>query len=296
MGSILAVLAVAIPASAADLAVLRNGYSIRHERRQVVGKVTRLFTGADPKSYIDVPTDQIERFEKDDSVPPPADPPVQAQTPPQPQVQPQVPAQPPVQMQPQSQVSQPQLQHQVSTARQVYPPPSIDKAVNDASDKHLLDADLINSVIHAESNFKTHAVSPKGAQGLMQLMPGTASKLGVSNAFDPAANVDAGTRYLRWLLERYNYDLAKALAAYNAGPGRVEQYRGIPPYYETRTYVARIIKEYNKKKLAQMKAEADAKKSTAKKAPSASQAKPTSAARSKSSVQQNKTAVAPATP
>ena len=114
----------------------------------------------------------------------------------------------------------------------------------------------MNSVIHAESGFNSHAVSPKGARGLMQLMPSTASNLGVKDIFDPEANVGGGSRYLRELLERYNFDLVKALAAYNAGPQRVEQYNGVPPFRETRAYVARIIYEYNKKKIAQ---EADAR-------------------------------------
>jgi soluble lytic murein transglycosylase-like protein len=128
------------------------------------------------------------------------------------------------------------------------------QVVNAASDRYRLDPDLVSSVIRAESGFKVHAVSPKGAQGLMQLMPGTASKLGVPNAFDPEANVDGGTRYLRELLERYNFDLIKALAAYNAGPHRVEQYKGVPPYLETRKYVASIVRDFNRKKLAQQKA------------------------------------------
>ena len=134
------------------------------------------------------------------------------------------------------------------------PQPKIDipTAITNASDKHGIDADLLYSVIRAESGFNPRAVSNKGAQGLMQLMPNTASKLGVRDAFDTAANVEAGTRYLRELLDRYHYDLAKALAAYNAGPQRVDQYHGIPPYRETRAYVARIIREYNKKKLEQM--------------------------------------------
>jgi soluble lytic murein transglycosylase-like protein len=108
----------------------------------------------------------------------------------------------------------------------------------------------VNSVIRAESGFNVRAVSPKGAQGLMQLMPRTSSQLGVQNAFDPQANVEGGTRYLRELLERYNFDLIKALAAYNAGPQRVEQYGGVPPYYETKAYVARIVRDFNRKKLA----------------------------------------------
>lgn len=119
-----------------------------------------------------------------------------------------------------------------------------------ASEKHLIDADLIDSVIRAESGFNPMARSPKGAQGLMQLMPGTAQRLGVQDAFDPQSNVDGGTRYLRELLGLYDNDLVKALAAYNAGPHRVEQYHGVPPYQETRAYVARVIRDFNRKKLA----------------------------------------------
>jgi soluble lytic murein transglycosylase-like protein len=124
-----------------------------------------------------------------------------------------------------------------------------------------LDPDLVNSVIKAESGFNVRAVSPKGAQGLMQLMPGTASQLGVPNAFDPQANIEGGTKYLRELLERYNFDLVKALAAYNAGPQRVEQFGGVPPFYETRSYVARVVKDFNKKKAAQGKSDTIRQKS-----------------------------------
>jgi len=138
----------------------------------------------------------------------------------------------------------------------------LSEVVNSASDRYRLDPDLVNSVIKAESGFNSRAVSPKGARGLMQLMPGTASQLGVPNAFDPQANVEGGTRYLRELLERYNFDLVKALAAYNAGPQRVEQYGGVPPYYETWAYVARIVRDFNKKKMAQEKAAATATKAT----------------------------------
>ena len=116
-----------------------------------------------------------------------------------------------------------------------------------------MDADFIASVIRAESGNNPHAISPKGAQGLMQLMPGTASKLGVKNSFDPAENVDGGVRYLRELLLLYNNDMVKALAAYNAGPQRVQQYKGVPPYRETHAYVARVINDYNRKKLAERK-------------------------------------------
>ncbi len=139
-------------------------------------------------------------------------------------------------------------------APEAKPQMSIPDVVNAASDKHQIDVDLINSVIHAESAFNPRARSSKGALGLMQLMPGTASQLGVKDAYDPAANVDGGTLYLRELLEKYNGDLIKALAAYNTGPARVQQYRGVPPYRETQAYVARIVREFNQKKLAQQKA------------------------------------------
>src|SRR5436309_2409525 len=149
-----------------------------------------------------------------------------------------------------------------ATKREI--PKNLDEIINTISDRHHLDPDLINSVIHAESAFNPRAVSPKGAQGLMQLMPGTASQLGVRNAFDPHDNVEGGTSYLRQLLEQYNFDLIKALAAYNAGPHRVQRYRGVPPYYETRAYVARIVREFNRKKLAEQKASSAAKNAQSK--------------------------------
>jgi hypothetical protein len=136
---------------------------------------------------------------------------------------------------------------------EVKPKPDLNEVVRAASNKHQIDADLINAVIRAESAFNPRARSPKGAQGLMQLMPGTAAQLGVTDAYDPAANVDAGTRYLRDLLLQYNGDIVKALAAYNAGPRRVQQYNGVPPYSETRAYITRIVKEFNSKKIASSK-------------------------------------------
>ena len=206
----LLLLVTGICASAADLAVLNNGFSIRHEHRQVIGSVTRLYLSKTDKSgYVDVPTAEIERFEPD--------------------------------LSPKSSAASP------STG-------NLPELVNTASARYHLDPDLVNSVIHAESGFDANAVSRKGAQGLMQLMPETASQLGVSDALDPGANVEGGTRYLRALLEHYNFDLVKALAAYNAGPERVDQYRGVPPYSETRAYVARIVRDFNRKKLAEEKA------------------------------------------
>jgi soluble lytic murein transglycosylase-like protein len=114
-----------------------------------------------------------------------------------------------------------------------------------AAERNGVDADLIHCVIAIESNFNPKAVSPRNARGLMQLLPQTAARLGVRDVFDPRENVEAGTRYLKDMLARYNNDLTLALAAYNAGPERVEQYgRRVPPYTETVKYVQRISRSY----------------------------------------------------
>ena len=101
---------------------------------------------------------------------------------------------------------------------------------------------LVHSVIRAESNYNPNAISPKGAQGLMQLIPSTARRFGVSNTFDPAENILGGVRYLRFLLDYYQGDYAKTIAAYNAGEGAVDKYKGIPPFSETRNYVYQVAK------------------------------------------------------
>src|SRR5271165_2295094 len=166
---------------AAELANLRNGFSIRHQRHETAGETTRLYMNAAPDSgYIDVPTAEIESFDP---------------APPAPQ----------------------------EAAAQTQELRDLNSIVSDASARNQVDADFIASVIRAESANNPHAVSPKGARGLMQLMPQTASMLGVKNSFDPAENVDGGVRYLRDLLVLYNNDMIKALAAYNAGPQRVQQ-------------------------------------------------------------------------
>jgi soluble lytic murein transglycosylase-like protein len=194
--------------NAAEIANLRNGFSIRHQRHEVLGDITRLYTGADNGDYIDVPTAQVDGFE-----PAPPDPkPIEAAK-----------------------------------------PVDLNEIIREVSRRSRLDADFIASVIRAESGGNSQAISRKGARGLMQLMPGTADQLGVKNSFDAEENIDGGVRYLMQLLEQFNYDVPKALAAYNAGPYRVVQYKGVPPYRETRTYVARIIRDYNRKKLAERK-------------------------------------------
>ncbi len=125
---------------------------------------------------------------------------------------------------------------------------TLNEMIRAASRKHQVKAALIRSVIAAESAFSPDAVSPKGAVGLMQLMPDTARQLGADPSI-PEQNVDAGACYLSWLLRRYakkRDPLRQAIAAYNAGPGTVEHFRGVPPYRETRIYVARVLKLFKK--------------------------------------------------
>jgi len=129
-----------------------------------------------------------------------------------------------------------------------------------AGKEHNLDVDLLASVVKAESGGNTRAVSRTGARGLMQLMPGTANVLGVQDSFQPQENLRGGSTYLDSLLTRYHDNLALALAAYNAGPAAVDKYHGIPPYHETRTYVARVIHEFNRRVLAR---EAEARSAVA---------------------------------
>jgi len=203
---------------ACRIAVLRNDFTIQVARSETVGSDTQLWL-CSGDGFVTIPTDQIERFEQREIAVP------------------QAPALPP------------------ANTPETLPKPqgkdSIQTLITGAASRYQIDPDFVTSVVKAESGFNSAAVSPKGAQGLMQLMPRTAATLGVGNPFDPASNVEAGTRYLRQLLDQYSGDAVKALAAYNAGSRRVEQYGGIPPYRETRSYVSRIIDDYNRKKLQQ---------------------------------------------
>jgi soluble lytic murein transglycosylase-like protein len=248
-----------LSAFAGQIAVLRNGFSIHFDRKEQSGNSTRLFTAT---GYLDIASDQITSFEEDETplipepqaVAPPATPLATQHLESKPSAKPLSTTQP------------------VATASKMAAPATaaqnidLDQVVREASSRNRLDPDFVSSVIMAESQFKTHAVSKKGAQGLMQLMPATAAQLGVTDPFDPRANVEAGTAHLSALLDRYNNDPIKALAAYNAGAHRVKQYNGVPPYRETRAYVSKIVRDFNAKKRAQMKAAAATNTSTPAKA------------------------------
>ena len=123
-----------------------------------------------------------------------------------------------------------------------------DDIIRKASKQHGIKYEILKAIIHAESSFNPNAVSPAGACGLMQLMPENINKFNVSDPFDPHENIMAGTKFFRQLLDRYDSDLKLTLAAYNAGPGAVDQYRGIPPYRETEDYVSRVLHYYSQYK------------------------------------------------
>ncbi|HEV2423828.1 MAG TPA: lytic transglycosylase domain-containing protein [Terriglobia bacterium] len=197
-------------------AVLRNGFTLRYLRREAFGATTRLWVCGDGGAgYVEVASEEIERLE-------PGEPATLVPT-----------------------------EARPSRERSIQPRAPLDSFIAHAAMRHQVDADFISSVVKAESAFNPTAVSSKGARGLMQLMPQTAAMLGVTDAFDPAANVEGGTKYLRQLLDYYQGDALRALAAYNAGWQRVRRYGGVPPYRETRAYVARVIDDYNRKKSAE---------------------------------------------
>ncbi|HXP83944.1 MAG TPA: lytic transglycosylase domain-containing protein [Bryobacteraceae bacterium] len=199
-----------LPAFAGEYAVLSSGLRIRAERHEPSGSGVRLIT---KDGAIEVPASVIVAFEQDDYVPPP--PPAPAPPPP--------PEAPPT-------VAKPS-------------PRDPQQLVHDAAVRSGLPPEFVHSVAKVESGFEPRAVSPKGAVGVMQLMPDTARSLG-ADPTDPEQNIDAGTRLLRELLLKYNGDVVRALAAYNAGPGAVDKYQGLPPFNETRQYVNKVIGAY----------------------------------------------------
>jgi len=204
-------LAATAPAHAAERVLLANGFDMRCNHHAQSGSVVRLYMSSGDSSYIEVKAEEITGYEIVPDSPAPVTTPVKSKT-----------------------------DAKLSTA-------DLHEMLAEASEQHNLDADLLASVVKAESNDNSRAVSHAGARGLMQLMPKTAAEQGVSDSFEADENVRGGSTYLNQLLVRYHDNIAMALAAYNAGPGAVEKYHGIPPYHETRAYVARVIHEFNRR-------------------------------------------------
>jgi soluble lytic murein transglycosylase-like protein len=199
---------LAVPALAGEYAVLTNGFRVYADRHEKRGGMLVLHSRT---GITEIPASAVRAFEKEEYVPPPAASSGPASA--------GAPAEPPAK--------------------------SPQELVDDAAHKAGLPPAIVHSVARAESGYRQDAVSRKGAIGLMQLMPGTAAEL-QADPRDAAQNADAGAQYLRSLLIKYNGDVAKALAAYNAGPGAVDRYNGVPPYPETRSYVNRVITNYKK--------------------------------------------------
>ena len=215
-------------ARAAEHVTLKNGFALDCVRREAVGDKVRLyFAGkagaAADSNYMDVAADSVVRVEAVADLP------------------------------------EPVAEVKASSAVTLMPAPTkeeMHEMLAHAGAAHNIDEDLLASVVRAESGGQVRAVSRTGAEGLMQLMPGTASAMGVEDAFRPEQNISGGTAYLDLMLTRYHDNVALALAAYNAGPGAVDKYHGMPPYRETRTYVARVIREFNRRKQMAMVAQA----------------------------------------
>jgi transglycosylase-like protein with SLT domain len=223
---LLAVVGTVCPllAQAAEHVTLRNGFELDCVRREAVGDKVRLYLpesasgtalGNNNTNYLEVTANAIVRVETVVDVPRPV----------------------------------PTVKTATSETGAVAPTePEMHEMLAHAGAAHDIDTDLLASVVKAESGGHARAVSRTGARGLMQLMPGTAAKMGVQDAFRPDQNIAGGTAYLDELLTRYRDNIALALAAYNAGPGVVDRYHGIPPYRETKAYVARVIREFNRRK------------------------------------------------
>jgi soluble lytic murein transglycosylase-like protein len=205
-------LSLAGAALAGEYAVLDTGFRLRADRAERVGEIVRLYVGA---GVIELPAQSVVRLEPEEAVAAP-------------EPQPEPPARRPEQ--------------------------AIDprRLIEEAARRHGLPVELLDSIAAVESGYNPRAVSPKGAIGLMQLMPATAARLNADPA-DPAQNVDAAARHLRELLERYDYGLYRALAAYNAGAGAVDRHGWVPPYRETQLYVQRVAERFERLRRRQAK-------------------------------------------
>ena len=205
-------------ASAAERVILANGFDLVCNHHELVDGHVRIYLKASKPDYFELNSEDISGYE---TVP---DPPAEVKT------------------------GETIAGHAASvtpearlTAAELHP------LLKEAGAEHNVDEDLLASVVKAESDGQVRAKSRAGAQGLMQLMPGTAKQLGVADSFAPEQNVRGGTAYLDALLTRYHDNIPLALAAYNAGPEAVDRYHGIPPYRETRLYVARVVHEFNRR-------------------------------------------------
>lgn len=237
--AILALGALTPTAQASERVVLRNGFEVPCDHHAEIEGQVRLYQSSDEQSYIEFGPKEISRVERVADVPVPTPDGLASSH-----------------VNTASTLNTPSALNSNPAAIPA-PPKNVKLSEADlheilakASGAHDLDADLLASVIKAESGGHTRAVSRTGARGLMQLMPGTASELGVADSFKPEENVRGGSTYLDALLVYYRNNLALALAAYNAGPAAVDKYHGIPPYHETRAYVARVIHEFNRRVLA----------------------------------------------
>jgi soluble lytic murein transglycosylase-like protein len=237
LSTLAAIVAICPAARAAEHITLRNGAEFDCLRQEPAGDRIRLYlipaaaahtspSTSQDASYIEVPATSVLRV---DIVP----------DPPNPQPAPA-----------NSLSSRSGAEGSASQSPAQPTPAEMRHMLDRAGAQHNIDADLLASIVHAESNGNARAVSRAGARGLMQLMPSTASSLGVDNSFAPDQNISGGTAYLDQLLTRYHNDIRLAVAAYNAGPAAVDRYHGIPPYAETRAYVARVVSEFNRRALA----------------------------------------------
>jgi len=216
-------------ARAAERLTLANGYEVVCHHHALVEGHVRIYLKAAEPDYFELASDAIRQVE---IIPDPPPEPVESSN----AVLPQPGYQPPTPPIPAPQAAPAKLT-----------PEDLKELLTKAGSDHHVDADLLASLVKAESGGNAHAVSHAGARGLMQLMPRTAHQLGVQDSFAPDQNIRGGTSYLDSLLTRYHDNIALALAAYNAGPEAVDKYHGIPPYRETRLYVARVIHEFNRR-------------------------------------------------